>query len=120
MHGTYSVTVALGIAKGVDFVKLKAPALTLRVGSPGFTLAADVQRLALTVEAESREAVVRAMGNRLQSTIRILTEVARNDESEAVRSAARAVLSQINSATAEGNAQDRLETPTNGSDGSQD
>lgn len=120
MHGTYSVTVAMNIGRGVDFVRLKAPPLTLKIGSPGFTLSADVQRLALTGEARDKKATILAMAPKLQDTIDAVKESGRSDETGIVRAAARTLLARIAGAAAEGIAQGRPETPASGSGGPSD
>jgi len=102
MHGTYSVTVGKRIGKGVDFVTLKAPPLTLRVGMPGYGLSAQVQRLALSEAPERREDVLKAIGEELRRGIDLVKKSARDDESETVRAAARKVLADVRKAAAEG------------------
>ncbi len=101
LHGTYTVTVAMNIGKGVDFVKLKAAPLTVKVGSAGFGLSGRLQSLALTEEPDRKRAELTGIGRTLEHGIDVVKDSARNDESESVRDAAREVLAKLHGATVE-------------------
>lgn len=101
LHGTYTVTVAMNIGKGVDFVKLKAAPLTVKVGSAGFGLSGRLQSLALTEEPDRKRAELTGIGQTLEHGIEVVKDSARNDGSESVRDTARKVLAKLHGATVE-------------------